>query len=169
MILFFNGNLFSATLTSADRWSVCGTGTWPTWARLVGLSLLLDDNARIARPELHDIINDQLHRLLVPLPQGVVHHLLPVVRPAVEAGLELLEEPPFLAQAPRACDGRRASERPSDVAVVVPRRVDERRAVGLAVIQPHLVLRGTHAQQGASTVWCREADRCVHVHVRTAA
>lgn len=109
----------------------------------MGWISLLDDNARIARPEVHDIVNDPLHRLLVPLPERVVHHLLPVVRPAVEAGLELLEEPPFLAQAPRACDGRRAPERPSDVAIVVARCVDERGAVGLAVIQPHLVLRAT--------------------------
>ena len=85
--------------------------------------LALDNNAWTARP--YDIINDPLHRLLVPLPQRVVHHLLPVVRPTAEAGLELLEEPPFLAQAPRACDGRRAPDRPSDVAVVVTWCVDE--------------------------------------------
>ena len=120
------------------------------WISLLDNSVLLDNSARVARaPEVDDIVNNPLHRLLVPLPERVVHHLLPLVRAPLEAVLELSEEAPLLAQAPTACDARRRPERRSDVAVLVARSIDKRRAVGLGVVQPHLVLRAT---QGESSV-----------------
>ena len=100
---------------------------------------LLENSARVARaPELDDIVNDLLHRLLVPLPERIVHHLLPWVRAPVEAGLELSEEAPLLAQAPAHRDGRRGAERRSDVAILVARCL-RRHGTGVRTARPRLM------------------------------